>query len=111
MAVWTLVYLLNELGHPIASRLLPPTPTALFLIATVFLVTTYPLAGYLRAHKREPLLAVSVMVGLATALVTWLLAKYSSVTGLAIGYLIISVTTLPVVSIVWIRCRRTWHGS
>jgi hypothetical protein len=109
VAAWLLVYILNSVGHPLASRLLPPAPLALFLTATVLMVSTFSQSSYLRAHKRDPLAIVTLILGLLTAATVWLLAKYSTTTAIAAGYAAISLITVITVSIVWVRCREAWH--
>ncbi len=108
-AIWIGVYALNAAGQPLAGRLLPPTPTGIFLLASFVMILTYPFSAYLRAHKKEPLLWVSVFGGLATAVITALTAKYSSVTGVALGYLTVNIIAFPVITAIWTRCRSAWH--
>ncbi len=109
IVVWCSIYLLNRLNHPFASRLLPLLPTTLFLVAQVLVILSLPFSVYLRAHKREPLLFLSVSSGVLVALSTLVLGKYCSVTAMAIGYLSINSILIPIVIIVWYRCRIEWH--
>ena len=66
---------------------------------------------YLRAHKREPLLVVSVLLGVLVGLSTWLLGKHYSALGMAAGYLAIYAMIVPVEVFIWRRCRVKWHGD
>lgn len=112
-AIWFSVYMLNALDFHLAirlaSRLLPPLPTGLFLLAQVLLIASIPFSSYLRAHKKEPLMFLSVLQGLLTGLSTLLLGKYYSATGAAIGYLSINMLLIPFVILIWYRCRAKWH--
>ena len=101
---------LNAIGHQMANRLLSPLPAGLFLLASFTMVLTYPLSTYLRAHKQEPLIWVSILGAVAMALTTWLTARYSTVTGIAWGYLAINLLVLPAIVFVWIRRRSEWHS-
>lgn len=107
--IWIIVYLLNEADYSLAVRLLPPLPTGIFLLAQVIIALQSPVACYLRAHKREPLLSISVIGGILIGLSTFVLGRYYSATGMAIGYLVTFVLTTPFVLFIWYRCRVEWH--
>ena len=109
LAIWLLVYVFYATGFSLATRLLPPLPTGLFLLAQVILVTTIPFSSYLRAHKKEPLMFLSAMSAILVGLSTLILGKYYSATGIAIGYLSINMLLIPFVFLIWYRCRAEWH--
>lgn len=109
--IWTADYVLNALRHPLAARFLPPASVACFAAANVVMAATFPMSTYLRAHKKEPLLPLSVISGLLSGVTTWLLAKYGSAQSVAIGYLVISCITAPWVALVWYRRRAEWHSD
>ncbi|MBT9141312.1 MAG: hypothetical protein DDT30_01901 [Dehalococcoidia bacterium] len=109
-ASWTLVYILNVLGHPLATRLLPPLPTGLFMLATFIMTTLLPFSVYLRAHKKEPLLFISVMGAILVSISNLILGKYFGATGMATGYLAVNIVLIPFIVLVWYRCRAMWHG-
>jgi hypothetical protein len=105
------VYLLNILNHPLAARLLPPLPTGLFLLATVLMQISHSQAAYLRAHKKEPFLSVSVVSGLLTGLCTVILGSRYGATGMGAGYLAVAaLLVLPMGTIICYRCRAAWHA-
>jgi O-antigen/teichoic acid export membrane protein len=112
-AVWGFVWMLNSLDLGIAerfaSRLLPPLPTGIFLLAQLMVAASLPFSAYLRAHKREPLMFLSVLSGLLIGLSTFYLGKRYSATGMAAGYLILNGLIIPFVFLIWHRCRREWH--
>lgn len=103
------VVMLNFFKHPFAKRILPILPTALFLAAQIIMTLTLPVSTYLRAHKKEPTLVILVTSGILTGLLIFVLGKYSSVTGVAIGYLSVNVLSAPLLVLIWNRCRRAWH--
>jgi hypothetical protein len=110
LTAWILVYLLYSFDFPLARRLLPPLPTALFLLAQAATLATAPFSTYLRAHKREPYLALSIISGVLIGLSTLLLGRKYGATGIATGYLIISsVFSLPYALFIWNKCRLQWH--
>lgn len=109
LGIWTLVYALGALHHPMATRLLSPSTTACLLVATIILVASLPMSTYLRAHKKEPLLGISIAGGALTGFVVIIAGKYYSVEGVALGYLGVMAVVTPFVGLVWQRCRAEWH--
>jgi O-antigen/teichoic acid export membrane protein len=110
VGIWIVVLVLNWLNHPFALRLLPPAPTAYMLLATTIVCATSPMSIYLRAHKREPLMVVSVVGGLLTGVAVVILGKYYSAVGVAVGYLSVMATMTPFVALIWYRRRAEWHA-
>ncbi len=109
VSCWSLVYLLNIFYPSLAHRLLAPMPVSILLAAQAILYFSLPFSSYLRAHKQEPLLVISVISGVLTGISTVLLGKYYSATGMAIGYLTVNIIILPFVILIWSRCRKAWH--
>ncbi|MBT6231272.1 MAG: hypothetical protein HOI47_31920 [Candidatus Scalindua sp.] len=110
-AIWFLVYILYAFNLPFAIRILPPLPTGLFLLAQAFLNVSIPFSCYLRAHKREPLMYLTLLAGILTGSSTLILGKYYSVTAMAAGFLTINSIVIPVVFIIWYFCRKEWHAE
>lgn len=109
LTIWLLVYALGVLHHPYALRLLSPITTGYLLIATVLVATSLPMSTYLRAHKVEPLLGLSIISGVVNGIVIFLMGKYYSADGMAIGYLVVTIIIIPFVGLIWQRCRTEWH--
>ena len=110
LAIWLSIIALAEWRHPFAERLLDPKDTGYFILATVIVAASLPMSTYLRAHKKEPLLALSLLSGLATGTAVVVLGKYHSSHGVAIGYLAVTALVTPFVALVWYRRRAEWHG-
>lgn len=110
-AIWLLVFGLHHYDRFLAHRLLPPLPTGLFLLAAIVHTASLPMSTYLRAHKKEPLLFISVLGGALVGLSTWLLGKHYSALGMAVGYLTIYTMIFPMIVLVWQRCRNKWHSE
>ena len=109
LAIWTFIYFLAATHHPFASRLLTPLTTSHLLLATILYSSTVPASIYLRAHKKEPLLLLSVISG-AVSLITYIvLAKYYSISAITLAYLAISIIVCPSVFVVWYFSRIKWH--
>lgn len=75
----------------IGQRFLPITETAILLCSVLVNSVIWSLAAYMRAHKVEPMLAVSVVGACLTGLATVLLGIYFQATGIAIGYLFVNL--------------------
>lgn len=113
LTLWLLVLMLNALDHDLArhlaSRLLAPLPTGVFLVAHCVMLATTPASAYLRAHKKEPLMMFSVTYAALVGCSTFFLGRHFSVMGMAAGYLIVNALSMPVVFLIWHRCRKAWH--
>jgi O-antigen/teichoic acid export membrane protein len=106
-----LVYMLYSLNHPFATRLLSPLPTCFFLIATILMQVSQTQSAYLRAHKKEPMMGLSVAIGLLTSAATILLDSRYGPVGIAAGYfVVVALVALPGSTIIWVRCRKAWHS-
>lgn len=111
VAVWLLIFGLNYYGFPLALRLLSPLPTALFLIAMIINTATCPMSTYMRAHKKEPILLLSIFLAIIISLSVWLLGRYYSALGIAIGLVtIFAIISLPGHIIIWQCFRVKWHN-
>ena len=106
-----LIYVLNLMGNPLSSRILPPLTATLFLMAGVVSSTLAGLAVYLRAHKKEPLVGVFFSASLVVVILTLFLGSRIGALGIAIGYLgVLVFYQLPVSIAIFQRCRRKWHS-
>lgn len=93
-----------------AGRMLPLLPVGLLVLYRVINVAISGLALYLRAHKREPLVSVSVVTALLVGSTTYFAGRYSDALGVAFGLLALTLLwTLPASLAVFFRCRSRWH--
>lgn len=94
----------------IGNRFLSVGQIALLLAATIGLVLVNCFAVYMRAHKTEPLMKITVLIALVQAVALWYLgAKYSSL-GMVAGYMCVNLLLmLPLTVRVWRVTRREWH--
>lgn len=108
--LWAVVYIFHNLHIPVtdmfSQRILSPLPTALFLFAQILTYSSMPCAAYMRAHKREPIMWVSVLFGVTMILSNMILGKLFSALGMAAGYLFATMTFTPFVYYIWYRFRR-----
>jgi len=109
MAGWGLIYYLQA-HYPLGQRFLPADQVAFLLVAMVVMIVNNCYAAYLRAHKQEPLMVVTICASLMYGASTMLLGKHYSSFGVISGFLAITLGfCLPAIYSVWSRCRREWH--
>jgi O-antigen/teichoic acid export membrane protein len=105
------VWILTSQQHSYAQRLLPLEPTILILVATVLLQTLQPMAAYLRAHKQEPFMPVSLALAVTSLAGIMILGRLYGPIGISYGYLMaVTCFTLPLALFIFLRCRRKWHS-
>jgi O-antigen/teichoic acid export membrane protein len=110
-AAWTLIYTLNAMQVPFVHRLLAPLPTGLFFLGAILMHVSQCQAVYLRAHKQEPFMVLSVVCCLLIGLAVWILGRRYGPTGAAAGYLAVTLLTALWSTVIWFRCRKIWHAA
>lgn len=106
---WSLIYFLQA-HYQLGQRFLPADQVALLLGAIVIMVVNNCFGVYLRAHKQEPLMLVTICASLLYGASTMVFGKYYSGVGVVSGFLAITLGfCLPAIYFVWTRCRREWH--
>jgi hypothetical protein len=96
-------------GVRFTHRLLPLGVIAIFMLGAIFQQCTLPLAYYLRAFKREPLMWLSIISSsvLATAII--ILGRLFGVVGFAIAYAGCTIfLAVPGVYLIFYYCKREW---
>lgn len=109
VAVWSILFFLNETTSPYASRVLPLPLFSLLCLVCLANHIVFAEAAYLRAHKEEPFMWLSVLTGLVTATLAILsipsfgvVGAVSSITSTALLIALIGGT------IIYFRKRREW---
>jgi len=115
---WLLTFLLNHphaghfaLAHRLSARLLPPLPLGLLLAAMIVNHTVGAMGIYLRAHKQEPFLLISLLGGALVCLSSATLGRFFGATGMTAGNLAISFLGLGLGTAAFVRKRREWHSG
>jgi O-antigen/teichoic acid export membrane protein len=103
--------LARGLDIELAWRFLPLLETSLFLSALVLQQVRFAMGSYLRAHKAEPFVALSVLEGLAAVPLLTLLGRDFGALGMILGFLAITTITLVPAFHIFERCRRSWHAQ
>ncbi|WP_417797938.1 lipopolysaccharide biosynthesis protein [Terasakiella pusilla] len=110
--VLALTAILNLFGFDFAERMLSIEVAAYLFIGIAVLQVTQPMAVYLRAHKREPFLVVSIGFSILFILLVVGLRGMMGLTSITLAYLLTCLFfVLPVGSFIFFRCRRRWHAS
>jgi O-antigen/teichoic acid export membrane protein len=110
LALWSGVFLVNYLHLRWASRMLPPLPTGILFLASVLLHASACQSNYLRAHKKEPLLAMNIIASVLSGLAVWLLGRSYGPIGAVSGYLaVIALFILPYETRLLFHYRELWH--
>jgi len=94
-----------------ANRILDPLPFSLLMLATIFAYVTYAQASYLRAHKEEPFMLISLISAAIIGSLTVVLGKHYGATGLMAIY----VAVYGFIGVGWgskifISKRREWQN-
>lgn len=103
------LYALNLSGYELAGRFLPLIPTGLFLLAGVLMLISQCESAYLRAHRQEPIVVMSVCTSLTIGLLVWWLGSVWGPVGAAAGYLAAMVMVVLWETHIFLRCRVEWH--
>ncbi len=109
-AFWAAAAWVHAMHLPISHRLLAPLPLA-FLVATF--VTNhvgFTEAIYLRAHKKEPFLVLTLLLGGLMTLSSYFLGRAFGALGMMIGAFVITlIVGLGGSTFLFIQKRREWH--
>ncbi len=105
------VVYLRSIGHPLGVRFLDPLPLAILLLTMIVNHVVVAEAIYLRAHKEEPFLPVSIVSAVLIGTTAYFLGRRFGATGMMIGYLASILTGgLALGTIIFTNKRRLWHA-
>ena len=96
----------------IGRRLLPALPLGLLLATTILNHIVFSQAIYLRAHKRESFLSISVLSAVVVGVSTYLTGKTFGATGAMLSYFFgHGVLCVVLGNIIFVRDRKRWHAD
>lgn len=78
-------------GLPAMQRISDPMIITCLSIVCITNCVIFSMATYMRAHREEPMLPVSVASGLAIAIIAYFGSKHSVIT-MSVGYLVVNLT-------------------
>jgi hypothetical protein len=97
-------------AYPLVQRMLPLSDMVYLLMAFSLSHVIGALAHYLRMHKREPFMFLSVFGAIQVALAMWYFGRLYGSTGMVMSLLLINlVYGLPSALWLWQRLRKAWH--
>ncbi len=96
-------------GKHLGDRFLPYLPMSLMMLSIVANHIISSWATYLRCHKKEPMMVLSIVMGIACTLSTVLLGKYFGVLGMTTGYMLLCVMSFICTYFIFITNKRKWH--
>jgi hypothetical protein len=101
----------QRLPH-LAARLLAFPVFSVLLVTTICNHIVLSEAVYLRAHKREPFLPLSIAIGVLTGCSTIITGKFWGASGVTLGYLCTSgIFGLFLGTCIFTAKRRQWHTA
>lgn len=107
------IFIVNTFHHyPPFHRLLPPIQI-LFLCASAMITHIINcFAQYLRSHKQEPFMVLSVIGAMLIASSAWFFGKYYDSESMVISVLIINlIYGLPSALWLWNKKKKLWHQT
>lgn len=99
-----------RLNFAMGSRFLPLSYVVILLVPTLSNQILFAQAIYLRAHKQEPFLTLSILIGLITGTAVFVFGREYGALGVTLGYAVVQIAALPFSTWIWRRRRREWHG-
>lgn len=96
-------------GMYLGDRFLGYLPMVLMMVPLFLNQFIFSWATYLRCHKKEPFLLISIVTGILCSLSTILLGKYYGVLGITLGYCSITLFTFIWGYLIFIKKKNEWH--
>lgn len=109
--VWGLGWFLQAAHVPIGRRILPPLPLGLLALTAVVNHLVFAESIYLRAHKKEPFLTLSVAAACVLAVSLLLVAGPFGASGMMFCYFLVCTGSSAAATWIFINKRRLWHSA
>jgi len=94
-----------------SNRTLPVYVVGILCLSTALVNISNGIAGYLRAHRQEPLMVVSIFIACITAISAYLSARFFNANIMAISTAVISILVgIPAYYYVSRKKRKEWYG-
>jgi O-antigen/teichoic acid export membrane protein len=91
------------------DRFLPYLPLFFMMIPVVLNNITGSWAVYLRCHKQEPMMILSIIVGILCSMSTIILGKYYGLMGITMGYTCIMIGSFLCTYHIYTTKKGEWH--
>ncbi len=112
VALLCIIFFIKRYFVIIGDRLLSLPAIAAILFSNITTLLVISMAGYLRAHRVEPLLIMSLTSGISTAICSVIAAKYFTAEIMTYSVACINLLiALPFTSYILVKKRREWHAA
>jgi len=111
LVAWCAAIYLNWEHLRLAHRILDPTALGLLLLNTMLNNIIFAQALYLRAHKQEKFLSLSVIGAVLIGCSTYFLGRTYGAMGMVTGTLLIGLVMGPLCTYTFFKYRRLWHAK
>ncbi len=98
-------------GNVLAERFLPLLPMFLVALPMFIQLFVFAWATYLRCHKKEPFLVISIVTGVCCMVSTILFGYKYGLYGITVGYCVIQLLTMPWAYYIFKTKKIEWHNE
>ena len=103
---------LNQFNPLFRERFLPITPILLLCLSTFINQFVFSWATYLRCHKKEPFLLISMLNGILCFLSSIFAGHYFGVLGMVTGYTLLNILIGGLGGYyIFVTKKKEWHGA
>jgi O-unit flippase, putative len=95
----------------VVGRFLPVIPMGILYICYFIQIFVSALALYLRGHKQEPYMVLSIISAVWIACATFILGKWLPADFFFCGFLSMQVLGSPIAYWIFRRCKNIWHNA
>lgn len=101
---------LNKLHISLGDRFLKPLPLLLLCVNVIVNQLVFSWATYLRCHKQEPFLIISIVAGILCCASTYILGHLYGLLGIVSGYTFITLVIGGIGGfVVFVKKKKEWH--
>lgn len=109
--LWGLALGLQVMHHPYGQRLLDLLPLGFLVLAVTMNHIVFCQVFYMRAHKEEPLLGLSLVSGPLVGGLTYFFGRHYGAMGMMIAYFFFALFGLGAATIIFYSRWRRWHAD
>jgi O-antigen/teichoic acid export membrane protein len=106
------IFLMREYSIEVANRFVDNYSLLLLFMSSGIFIIINALAVYLRCHKKEPFLGLSLLMGILTSISTLILGRSFGVFGISLGYfIIVGILSFAISISIFVKKKKEWHAS
>jgi hypothetical protein len=111
VVVISILTFVDLVGWSIGSRILPMGVFIYFIGAAILICLSFPFSIYMRAHKEEPGIWVSLVQGVLVATTILIIGRFYSLELLAQMYFLIMLCSLPFIIYIYLKKKKYWYDK